>query len=153
VGDGVTGADPKTGRVDPKDHIPLPVFKPQVGFTMPGAFSSVAVVVFDLDERGQAIRTWETFPDGDECDAIAEAKRALPGHAGVLVWKRENNPAVGEEGDRSWYSGPVRSATSTDVRHQSQCLLFSSSRSLFWSVTPIWNQPSNSHKAPARGGC
>jgi hypothetical protein len=66
---------------------------------MPGAFSSIAVVVFDLDESGQAVRAWETFPDGDEHDAIAEAKRAFPGHAGVLVWRRENNPAVGEEGE------------------------------------------------------
>lgn len=71
------------------------------GELMPISLSSIAVVVFDLDSWGHPVRVWETFPDGDGGDAIDEAKALGSGHAGVLVWKRENRPSVGEEDEAS----------------------------------------------------
>jgi hypothetical protein len=66
---------------------------------MPGTFSSIGVVVFDLDQQGRPVRVWETFPEDDEASAIDEATTLATGHAGVIVWKRVNNPSIGEEGD------------------------------------------------------
>ncbi|MDM9644824.1 hypothetical protein [Rhizobium sp. S163] len=66
---------------------------------MPGAFTSISIFAFDLDDRGQPIQVWKTVFDGDEAHAVAKAKEAASGHAGILVVKREGRPAVGEEGD------------------------------------------------------
>lgn len=66
---------------------------------MAGAFTSLSIFTFDLDDRGQPLQVWETVVDGTEADAIEEAKEAAKGHAGALVVKREGHPSVGEEGD------------------------------------------------------
>ncbi|MBW9117665.1 hypothetical protein JNB88_29025 [Rhizobium cauense] len=66
---------------------------------MPGAFTSISIFAFDLDENGQAIQVWETVVDEDEHGAVEEAKALATTHAGALVVKREGKPAVGEEGN------------------------------------------------------
>lgn len=66
---------------------------------MPGAFTSISIFAFDLDDRGQPVQVWETVVDGDEPEAVEEAKELAKAHAGTLVVKREDRPAVGEEGD------------------------------------------------------
>ncbi|TBZ45297.1 hypothetical protein E0H44_17135 [Rhizobium leguminosarum bv. viciae] len=66
---------------------------------MPGAFTSISIFAFDLDDRGQPVRTWETVFDGDGAGAVEEAREAARTHAGALVVKREGHPAVGEVGD------------------------------------------------------
>lgn len=66
---------------------------------MPGSFTSVFLVAFDLDERQQAIRAFDPRPVETEAAAIDEAKALAQNHAGVLVWKRQGDPVVGEEGD------------------------------------------------------
>lgn len=66
---------------------------------MPGSFTSVFVVGFDLDDRQQAVRASEPSLADSEEAAIAEARRLSSQHAGVLVWKRTGSPVVGEEGE------------------------------------------------------
>ncbi|RWY80901.1 hypothetical protein [Rhizobium sp. WSM1325] len=66
---------------------------------MPGAFTSISIFAFDLDDRGQPVRAWETAFYGVEAEAVEEAKEAARSHAGALVVKREGHPAVGEVGD------------------------------------------------------
>jgi hypothetical protein len=65
---------------------------------MPGTFTSISIFAYDLNERGDAIQTWETVA-GSEADAIQEATDAASRHAGVLVVRRNGRPSVGEEGD------------------------------------------------------
>ncbi|MBY5357818.1 hypothetical protein HFO94_30635 [Rhizobium leguminosarum] len=66
---------------------------------MPGAFTSISIFAFDLDDGGQPVRAWKTVYDGGEAEAVEEAKAAARSHAGALVVKREGHPVVGEEGD------------------------------------------------------
>lgn len=66
---------------------------------MPGSYTSISILAFDLDERGQPALAWETVVDEDEPDAVEEAKQIATQHAGVLVVRRDGKPAVGEEGD------------------------------------------------------
>ena len=66
---------------------------------MPGAFKSIFVLAFDLDERGQTVPAFAVREAQDETTAIDEARKLGDRHAGVVVWKREASPAVGEEGE------------------------------------------------------
>jgi hypothetical protein len=66
---------------------------------MPGAFKSIFVLAFDLDDRGQALPAFDVREAQDETAAIDQAHALGDRHAGVVVWKRESSPAVGEEGE------------------------------------------------------
>ena len=66
---------------------------------MPGTFSTVYVVAFDLDERDQAIKAFTARVATSEAAAVDEARDLAGRHAGAVVWKREGNPVVGEEGE------------------------------------------------------
>ncbi|MBY5635142.1 hypothetical protein HFO39_10135 [Rhizobium leguminosarum] len=66
---------------------------------MPGTFTTVYIVAFDLDDRDQAIRAFEPRVAANEEAAIEEAEVLITKHAGVLVWRRQNDPVVGEEGE------------------------------------------------------
>ncbi|WP_430252290.1 hypothetical protein [Neorhizobium sp. DAR64860/K0K1] len=66
---------------------------------MPGTFVSIYVLAFDLDDRGQPVSAFGPRPAATEKAAIEEAKELDKRHAGVVVWKREGDPVVGEEGE------------------------------------------------------
>jgi hypothetical protein len=66
---------------------------------MPGTFTTIYVLAFDLDDRGQAIRAFEPRPAASEEAAIEDARELAKSHAGAVVWKRLGNPVVGEEGE------------------------------------------------------
>jgi len=66
---------------------------------MPGTFVSIYVLAFDLDDRDQPVRAFEPRPAATEKAAIKEAEDLDERHAGVVVWKREGDPVVGEEGE------------------------------------------------------
>ncbi|MCF6367601.1 hypothetical protein [Rhizobium halophilum] len=66
---------------------------------MPGTFTSIFVVAFDLDDRQQPVRSFEPCIAATEAAALEDAQRLSRQHAGVLVWKRTGDPVVGEEGD------------------------------------------------------
>lgn len=65
---------------------------------MPGTFRTVYIVAFDLDERDQAVQAFEPQVAVSEAVAIEEAEGLARRHAGVVVWRREGDPVVGEEG-------------------------------------------------------
>lgn len=66
---------------------------------MPGTFRTVYVVAFDLDDRDQAVQAFRPRVAFSELAAIEEAEDLTRRHAGVVVWRRDNDPVVGEEGD------------------------------------------------------
>lgn len=66
---------------------------------MPGTFSTVYIVAFDLDDRDQAVRAFKPRVATNLTEAAEEAKELARQHAGVLVWRRDNDPVVGEEGE------------------------------------------------------
>jgi hypothetical protein len=66
---------------------------------MPGAFSSIFLMAFDLNDERKPIPAFEPRLAATEEAAIEEAKELAHHHAGVLVWRREGDPVVGEEGD------------------------------------------------------
>lgn len=66
---------------------------------MPGTFTTIYLVAFDLDDHGQAVRAFEPRVASSEAAAIEEAEGLAQQHAGVVVWRRDNNPVVGEEGE------------------------------------------------------
>lgn len=66
---------------------------------MPGTFQTIYVVAFDLDARNQAMAAFAPRIAADQESAVAEATRLASCHAGALVWRRRNDPAVGEEGE------------------------------------------------------
>ncbi|MBW9089357.1 hypothetical protein JNB91_16090 [Rhizobium wenxiniae] len=68
-------------------------------YEMPGTFRTVYVVAFDLDDRDQAIQAFRPRVASSEAAAIEEAEDLTRRHAGVVVWRRDNDPVVGEEGD------------------------------------------------------
>lgn len=66
---------------------------------MPGAFKSIFVLAFDLDDKGQTVPASAVREAQDETAAIDEARALGEQHAGAVVWKREASPAIGEEGE------------------------------------------------------
>lgn len=66
---------------------------------MPGTFTTLSVMAFDLDDQGQPVRAFEARPAATENAALDEARELALNHAGAVVWKREGDPAVGEEGE------------------------------------------------------
>lgn len=66
---------------------------------MPGTFTTLYVLAFDLDDLGQPVRAFDPRHAASEDAAIEEARKLSEDHAGALVWKREGNPVVGEEGE------------------------------------------------------
>ncbi|TWF49520.1 hypothetical protein [Neorhizobium alkalisoli] len=66
---------------------------------MPGTFVTVYVLAFDLDAHDQPVRAFEPRAAATEAAAIEEARALADRHAGVVVWKREGDPVVGEGGD------------------------------------------------------
>lgn len=66
---------------------------------MPGTFSVVYIVAFDLDEQLQPVRAFAPRVAASEASAIEEAIDLAHRHAGVAIWRRDNDPVVGEEGD------------------------------------------------------
>lgn len=66
---------------------------------MPGTFRTVYIVAFDLDDRGQAVPAFEPRVATGEAAAIEEAEDLARQHSGVVVWRRDNDPVVGEEGE------------------------------------------------------
>lgn len=66
---------------------------------MPGTYSTIFLAAFDLDARGQAIPAFSPRTSPSEIEAIETASRFAGMHAGAVVWKREANPVIGEEGD------------------------------------------------------
>lgn len=76
---------------------------------MPGSYTSVFLVAFDLDGRGQPIQAFEPQLVADESAALDEAQALAQRHAGVVIWKREAAPVIGEEGEPVilWQTGKV----------------------------------------------
>jgi hypothetical protein len=76
---------------------------------MPGAYTSIFLVAFDIDERGQAIQAFEPRLAANESSALDEAQGLAGQHAGVVLWKREAVPAIGEEGEPVilWQAGRI----------------------------------------------
>lgn len=66
---------------------------------MPGTFTVVYIVAFDLDDRSQAVPAFTPRVAASEAAAIEEAGELARRHAGVVVWRRANDPVIGEEGD------------------------------------------------------
>lgn len=66
---------------------------------MPGSFTSIFLIAFDLDERQQPVPAFEPRLASTEEAAREEAEELASRHAGVLVWKRTGDPIIGEEGD------------------------------------------------------
>lgn len=66
---------------------------------MPGTFSTVYIVAFDIDGREQAVQAFEPRVATNEARAIEEAGDLARQHAGVVVWRRDGDPVVGEEGE------------------------------------------------------
>ena len=65
---------------------------------MPGTFTTVYLVAFDLDDHGHPVQAFPPKVEADEGTAVTDAKDLARHHAGVVVWKREGDPVVGEEG-------------------------------------------------------
>ena len=76
---------------------------------MPGSFSSVFLVAFDFDDRRQPVQAFAPRLAADETAALDEADALAARHAGVVVWKRDAMPAIGEEGEPViiWQTGTV----------------------------------------------
>ena len=76
---------------------------------MPGSYISVFLLAFDLDAAGQAVPAFEPRLVADESVAVEEAKALAEHHAGVVIWKREAAPAIGEEGEPVilWQTGRI----------------------------------------------
>ncbi|WP_337269488.1 hypothetical protein [Oryzifoliimicrobium ureilyticus] len=66
---------------------------------MPGTFSTVYLVAFDLDDRNYPVRSFKPRIAASQQAAIEEARSLADQYAGVVAWKREGNPVVGEEGE------------------------------------------------------
>ena len=66
---------------------------------MPGSFSSVFVLAFDLDAKGEPVPVDAPQMAQDEEAGVEQAKALAVRHAGVVVWKREGDPVVGEESE------------------------------------------------------
>ncbi|TWF47625.1 hypothetical protein [Neorhizobium alkalisoli] len=66
---------------------------------MPGTYTSFYVVAFKLDDRDQAVQAFPPRLAASETAAIEAAEALAHDHAGVLAWRRDNDPVVGEEGD------------------------------------------------------
>ncbi len=59
---------------------------------MPGTFTVVYIVAFDLDDRSQAVPAFTPRVAASEAAAIEEAGELARRHAGVIVWRRANDP-------------------------------------------------------------
>ncbi|MBW9091346.1 hypothetical protein JNB91_26405 [Rhizobium wenxiniae] len=66
---------------------------------MPGTYTSFYLVAFNNDDRDQAVQAFPPRLAAGETAAIEAAGELARDHAGVLVWRRDNDPVVGEEGD------------------------------------------------------
>lgn len=66
---------------------------------MPGTFTSIYVLAFDTDTHGQAVKAFEPRLAASESIALDEARGLAERHTGVVAWKRDGNPTIGEEGD------------------------------------------------------
>lgn len=66
---------------------------------MPGTFTTVYLVAFDLDGHDQPVRAFEPRVAANEAAATEEAEGLAQQYAGALVWRRDNDPVVGEEGE------------------------------------------------------
>lgn len=76
---------------------------------MPGAYRSSFVLAFDLARSGQAIPVVKPKQAADETTAIVEERRLADIHAAAIAWKREAQPAIGEEGEPKilWEAGTL----------------------------------------------
>lgn len=76
---------------------------------MPGLFTSFFLVAFVLDDCSQVIQAFPPKLTADEEAAIAEGRLLGEDYVGVLVFKREARPSVGEEGDAIivWQRGKI----------------------------------------------
>lgn len=54
---------------------------------------------FDLDDHDQAVQAFKPRLAASEAAAVEEAEELMRKHAGVVVWRRDNDPVVGEEGE------------------------------------------------------
>lgn len=54
---------------------------------------------FNLDYKDHAAQAFEPRVAANEAAAIEEAEELARQHAGVIVWRRDSNPVVGEEGE------------------------------------------------------
>ncbi|TDK31285.1 hypothetical protein E2F50_20300 [Rhizobium deserti] len=66
---------------------------------MPGTFATLYIFAFDLDDRDQAVQAFAPRVAASKAAAIEEARHLEGRHAGVVVWRREGDPVVGEEGE------------------------------------------------------
>lgn len=66
---------------------------------MPGTYTSFYLVAFNLDDRDQPVQAFAPRLAESENAATEAAGELARHHAGVLVWRRDNDPVVGEEGD------------------------------------------------------
>lgn len=66
---------------------------------MPGTFTTVYIAAFDVDDHDQAVQAFSPRIAANEAAAIVDAKDLAGRHAGVVVWRRDNDPVVGEEGE------------------------------------------------------
>jgi hypothetical protein len=66
---------------------------------MPGTFTSCFLLAFDLDDLGQPVPAFEPRPVSDPLDGQREAEALSARHGGVVLWRRQGAPAIGEEGE------------------------------------------------------
>jgi hypothetical protein len=66
---------------------------------VPGTYTSIYLLAFDTDPRGQPLKAFEPRLAASESVALDEARGLTERHTGVVVWKRDGNPTIGEEGD------------------------------------------------------
>ncbi|MBW6425552.1 hypothetical protein KX729_29530 [Rhizobium sp. XQZ8] len=65
---------------------------------MPGTFTTFYVLAFDLDDRNQPVKAFEPHAAASVEAAVDAARNLSSRHAGVVAWKLESDPVVGEEG-------------------------------------------------------
>jgi hypothetical protein len=58
----------------------------------------IVLMAFDRDDEGTLQQVFEPREMPDERRAVNSAKDMAQRHAGVITWRREANPAIGEYG-------------------------------------------------------
>ena len=75
-------------RMTPPGQLPEPKLRPHL----------IVLIAFDRDDEGALQPAFEPREMPDERRAVNAARDLAARHAGVITWRREANPAVGEYG-------------------------------------------------------
>lgn len=75
-------------RLTPPGQLPAPKMPSQL----------IVLMAFDRDDEGMLQPVFEPREMPDERRAISTAREMARRHAGVITWRREANPALGEFG-------------------------------------------------------